>query len=785
MLWRFTILNRNNEPTVIDEPPGFDKSVSEIKRDPDYHGVFFTNQGDTFEFYGPAMKLLKSEHEQYGFEGNMILVMEEDCGNGFEEFSRGRFDFNKYEFYCGDSCYIKIPVENSGEVIELRNRLNQKVNLESLKAFDLTTDLAAYGKLPFGMELPSKGIFMQDKAVWAEEAINTVLLSDVPNIEYDSNPSAYNRAWFQIIPQFDKTKFSEFGRFTTAIAPEHEYIKSGFYPVGLDPVLEHVIGDFSTPPDNTRIYFDWVQASPLLVNEKNGNNFDAVSSFSSNMDYSFEIELTTGHVIALYNILVIRRKDGTFEYLEKDRIFSPTFGGGPGGYNSGSIWLSGTTHTIAFSSSHTGISLADGDYLFTAVVGMSLYINTEAADGLEAYKIRSISGSVALETLSKSTPSISNVFAINETISRIAESITNNKLKGYSEYFGRTDSQPYALPTDGCGSLEVVTDGIRIRRQENKIPGTTNVFALSLQDVFEGLNPIHNIGMGIEPDTNRSGFNRLRVEPWHYFYNDDIIMSCTDIGQITRKAYDREAYSTFQFGYAKWEAEEYNGLDEFLTKRNYRTTLIQVKNDLVKLSKMIASGYALEITRRKGNDNTKDWRYDKEVFIICCKRNDDTDIIVELGNVVDPENIIDPDTIYNYRISPIRNAMRWMNRVFESYRQFGSDCKLIFTDGDGNYFAKGKMEVASCRIEDGLITENQTIDIDAFNHQRDAKPFLMPERVSFDYPMSAKEYRLIHDNPYGQIFFSSVCEEGYGYIDTISYKPEEGLATFNLIPKVM
>ena len=90
-------------------------------------------------------------------------------------------------------------------------------------------------------------------------------------------------------------------------------------------------------------------------------------------------------------------------------------------------------------------------------------------------------------------------------------------------YFGRTDSQPYAVDTDGNGSLEVVTDGIRVRRQENKIPGKTSLFSLSLQDVFEGISPIHNIGMGVEPDTNRTGYNRLRVEPWDFFYNNDII----------------------------------------------------------------------------------------------------------------------------------------------------------------------------------------------------------------------------------------------------------------------
>lgn len=785
MSWRFTIIDRDNVSTEIEEPPGWDKNKADIKRDLDKHGLSFTTQGDEFEYYNTAMHLLKNEWDAYMYEGDMTLLIEEDCGNGYEEYSREKFDFTGYEFVCGDNCYVKIPVEKSGETMELTNRISQKVNLEALKTFDLTTDLVPYSTLPFTMSLPSKGIFLQDKAQWNEEAITTVSLNEVPNIFVDATVNIPNWGWFQIVPQFEKETFSEFGKFTTAFTPENHFIKSGLYDLGPDPAYETVVNALFTPgPDTRRIYFDWPSASPLLYNDLSKNNFDAVNEFSLDIDYSFELQLNYAMIASLYNVVVIRRKDGTFEYLDRERIFSAAVGGGYAGMNNSSVWMFHSNHTVSFSKSYTGIHLDEGDYLFTAVCGLSSYFQQDATNGLEAYKIRSLSGSVTMETLSTSEPTDSKVFAINEAISRVAESITNDKLRGYSEYFGRTDSEPYSVAEDGCGSLEVITDGIRIRRQENKIPGTTNLFTVSLQDIFDILNPIHNIGMGIEPDTNRTGFNRLRVEPWYYFYNDTLIMSCPDVGQITRRAYEKDAFSTFQFGYAKWEAEEYNGLDEFLTKRIYRTTLSQIKNDLVKLSKGIASGYAIEITKRKGNDNTKDWRYDKETFIICCERNESA-IVVELGNVLDPENIIDPDTIYNYRISPIRNAMRWMNKVFASYRQFGVECQLIFTDGDGNYFAKGQMEATNCRLENDAIAENQTIDLSIYDDTDNAKPILLPERVLFEYPMSTADYRAIKANPYGQIYFSNDCEEGYGYIDTINYLPEEGRATFNLIPKAM
>ena len=859
MSWRFTILTRNQTAVEIDEPPGFDQTVANISRDAESHGIFFSITGETFEYYNQAMLLIKAENDEYGLEGKMSLLIEENCGSGYVEALRGRFDFNKYEFHCESSCFVKIPVEKTGETMQFRNRINQKVNLESLKAFDQTTDLPAYAALPLTLSLPSKGIFMQNAAAWKEETITGVSLSEVPKIITNSDGrESFNWAFFQIIPPFENTTFSEFGEFGTTPTPEHNFILSGLYPATIDPNFELVVKG-NTPPDNRKVYFDWVSATPLLYNDKNRNGFDAVASFNLSINYSFELQLLNAGIAALYNVVCIRRENGSFEYLHKQRIVSAVAGSGIGGMNSGSVWLKGTTQVVSFSAVDTAISLKDGEYLFTVVCGLAFYSNKDAKNNLDAYKISSLGGTVKLDTLSHFPPTDSKVFAVNEAWSRITESITNNQLKAYSEYFGRIDSQPYATAVDGCGSLEVITDGIRIRRQENKTPGSTSVFSASIQDLLDGLSPIHNLGMGIEADPNRLGFNRLRVEQWHHFYKDDVIMNCIGVSNLVKKSNDKRAFSTFQIGYSKWEAEEYNGLDEILTKRIFRTTLEQLKNDLVKLSTLIGSGYALEVTRRKGNETSKDWRYDKNFFIICCERNktkylttfkNDGWIIdvpagqmdaalqvfkvgvsiqvsgllnsgtyvintvnavagglriyaagtflltigqygfsggtgwaVELGNVINAQNIIDPATLYNYRITPLRNALRWINRIFSSYRKFNDSNQIVFTDGEGNYFARGEMQSLICKLEAGILSENQTIDRNTFKDLTDAHPVFKAEDITYDYPISSAEYKHIQANPYGKIYYKSDCEEGFGYIDDVAYKMSEGIATFTLIPK--
>jgi hypothetical protein len=53
---------------------------------------------------------------------------------------------------------------------------------------------------------------------------------------------------------------------------------------------------------------------------------------------------------------------------------------------------------------------------------------------------------------------------VNEVTSRVIESITNNQLKLTSDYYGRTDSLPFASVADGCGSLRALSTGLDIRR---------------------------------------------------------------------------------------------------------------------------------------------------------------------------------------------------------------------------------------------------------------------------------------------------------------------------------
>lgn len=843
MLWRFTILDRNNVSSILDEPDGWDNNTLEVSRDLNTHGVFFSNQGDEFEFEGLAMQIIKNEYDNYGVEGDLTLILEEDCGNGYEEFYRGKFMFKDYEYICGDACYVKCPLESANEIKEIRARYNQKVDVDSLVSFNGTTALAPYNKLGFDLLLKSKGILLKNEFELTKDFSTPVL--GVPEDDSFGSPTQYNSEWGMIEFGFDNQKSAEIGNAGTLLEPIYSCVDTSYGTLGCSSLNKF---SFPLPLGNVVAPLD---ISPVVNYGEDSVNYGQVSDVLD-LDINIQGIIQEINCEAQYiSFIVATLPIGLAGDKDEDYI-----------YHARQNW--GGVLAMNFVYQNPNFVLNKGDRLY---IYASIYHRRQNQySGTNAFTMSFAQGSyIKMQTLSKTPATTSKVYAINETFSRIAEAITDNKLKAYSNYFGRTDSEPYQAAVDGPGGLEVITDGIRIRKQENRIPNKPSLFNVSLQDLFDGLNPIHNIGMSIEPDPIRVGFNQLRIESWEYFYKNVIIFNCDNVDKIVHRANEKEIYSTYQFGYSKWEAEEFTGLDEFLTKRTYRTTLNQLKNDLVKLSKLIASGYALEITRRKGDNNSKDWRYDKDIFIICTKRNQPltipadfiaidrfivfdaipnifigqqvvisntvnnngtfviTDIIetsiigqttpgyqifvapnslifevggtatfifggltgqeVELGNIVNANNIIDPQTIYNYRISPFRNALRWMNRIFSSYKKFTAASKIIFSDGDANYYAEGLMLDANNRLENRTIIENEIIDPSLYINQDNAKPFLAAERVVFDYPLNSKQFKDIQANPYGLIGYNNSCENGAGWIESIKYKPEDGLANFILIPK--
>lgn len=326
---------------------------------------------------------------------------------------------------------------------------------------------------------------------------------------------------------------------------------------------------------------------------------------------------------------------------------------------------------------------------------------------------------------------------------------------------------------------------------------------VSFQEMIEALNCIHAVGFGLEYDTIRNdGHYLVRVEPISYFYDHALtLMQCDNVETLERDASAGDAISIFKTGYTKWEAEEANGLDEFLSKREYRTTLRTLRKTLDRQCKYVASGYAIEVTRRKYGTSTTDWRYDNDTFVLCLAENtaadadhpDEPAYMSESGGMINntaasniPTGILSPDTVYNYRISPARNALRWLPYIANSYQNW-ADGKLVFTAGDGNYIAQG--QVATGAIEHTPVNESQTLTLDMLDTAGPliTAPLYRNEVVKFKYPMSYEQWRHINtdNNKYGRIKYN--VNDGpyeYGYILDLKYDLFGGMAEFTLRPAI-
>jgi hypothetical protein len=185
-----------------------------------------------------------------------------------------------------------------------------------------------------------------------------------------------------------------------------------------------------------------------------------------------------------------------------------------------------------------------------------------------------------------------------------------------------------------------------------------------------------------------------------------------------------------------------------------------------------------------GNTTSQDWRYDKEVFVVCLKR-DGSDLVVELGGITSPDHIVDPDTIYNFRIRPAYNAMRWLPTVLASYRQADVNSPIIFTDGTGNFYAEGKPSSSFCRISNVVVSEMEDLKPSLMVTPADGLPINWGEDIDYSYPLTFKEWKTLKANPNKKIEYEADGISGYGWINSVKYKPEDGIADFKLIPQIV
>lgn len=725
---------------VAHEPVGWQDFELSLKRDDKTHGIQFEASTGTLRFYGQSAQYLIDQKNLYGIKANVIFTAQEFCNDPytpFEEIS-GRLNFGKFKSTCGTQCTVEIPLEEQGCKVVFRNKYDHKVDLDLQTAGDGLTPLADYSALGIRLTMPAKALQAAvDGSVGADDAV----------VEFTETVSTGDGNVI-VRPNYALERYNNIQTGQLVAVSNWDSDASPDFPISPQLLLEDVITCFGEG-----FNIESNQKGTLSVTHIGGIN-------------SAEVEFVRHQIIAW---------DAT-----------------------GNIFDNGTVlaEETLFDGNETPLP-------FNLSFNSNLVVNSAIAEGVGIYAVMRIVFAEALgdqmnfvftfdtatyftlSAIRRCPATTADAYLVHEAISRIAESVSNNCIRAKSSYYGRTDSQPFAFDADGCGGLRMLTSGLKIRNAPD------GKFFASMKDVFEGLNAIDNIGFDIVDDADIPGHFIMRVEAVEFFYQNEEVFVIDNIPQAEMQVQEQMHFSKINVGYKKWEVEGVNGLDEFNSTREYRTSLDTVSGTLDITSQLIAGGYPYEITRQQNFADTgaADTKFDNDIFILTLLRAAYT-FEVEQGNVANASGFFDPSTIINAKLSPLRNLMRWYKTIAAGYTPLSdSENNLAFNAGTGNFIAA--MEIlegaydAQCKIEATAIAENQSLFVTHFAHTEDYTPLWENEIETFEYPLNISEYKAIKAAPYGYISYrcGNAGDFKKGFIKEIKFKPARGLATFSLLAK--
>ena len=727
MIWQFRLIDSNNISTIVEEPVGWDGISCSFTRNMSHHGIFSNINTSDFEWVDTAYDLLLAEYNAQGANGNYQLLIEYECadGDGYTTYFQGKFDFNTLERQCLDYCFIKCSVTTTRCADIFLSRMGQDVNVLSTQNFDGET-IAPMGYNPLNIE--GQDILLQNKANNDDGASWSGSHDDFINVT--STRHYYIPIY---LPNNPIMEFDDFN--VSNVSPSLVYID-----FAQQIILWPQIADIWPAYTNLCIY-DPIQNSENVI---------------TTIDISYRVKGT---------LTVTPEYDGqidAFIVCEHAGFIQLTQSFGGGQFANNVSLTANTPVSLPFDFTFTGtgnIPLVEFDQ-YSFYIAINILKNNHTGPTID-FQVTYDGGGV-------------NYFHMQTNSANPASVTDSVYLPNLLEWL------PTAyLPTD-CPALEVepnlrdclerysVTKGSMLRNVTE--PSVPQLFT-NYEFMFEQCRKIFNIGWGF--NNNDTELTIANIED---FYQSTII---ADVGLLNKATFTTAkdlVYGTITIGYNKWEAEEYNGLDEMNTERQYRRNINSNPSELDLMSDIITAGYTIEVTRRKNqaNTGTSDWRYDDDIFLI--NTFVDEGSLYAYRGASDTANMYSPSTRMNLRLTPLRNLMRWFRTLAGAQPTITNET-LKFTSGTGNYLAESRF-ADQCFIETGVVSEQQNvISTDVVTPQ----PIWKTIYATFDAPLTMVQFEAIKTNVYGAIRFRCGNDLYLGNIVTLSHEPNTGLASFKLL----
>lgn len=356
-----------------------------------------------------------------------------------------------------------------------------------------------------------------------------------------------------------------------------------------------------------------------------------------------------------------------------------------------------------------------------------------------------------------------------------------------SDFLGGLLTNTKAYGEDGCGWMYAAVKGLQIRNYTLE----EKPFFISFKQIWSGINPILNLGLGYENNTSSPGGMQIRIEQKEHFYETGISVNIANVRDISSSYDPNYIFKTIKTGYKKWQSEDLSGIDDTQTTHTYATRFIRTGKDLNLESDFIAASLAVEVTRRKTKEKNADYKFDNDTFIIALKENDlspdrySPELNENFNNI---ENLINLDTRYNLILTPMRNLLRWANYLGGCLQSYTSSA-YKFVSGEGNYnmvsdYACGSGNLCQAIICDPL-TESDDISLGAPSNYNSVFGYLhLPLEYNFTVPLEWEDFVTIRDNPKKAIGVSMTDENFKTFIlKQVDYNIVLGQATIAAWPR--
>ncbi len=800
--------------TEIGEPIGFDNLKMTMKRG-DYHGMSAEVSELSLEFYGAAADIVRA-----AYQADLDTEVTYRVTTDGEEMYSGVLDLSTYEEQYSEYCSVSCKVGEIGVKTTFNNRADTEIDLNTTQTID---GLSLAHTYPWHkLTLPSRTINYINSADQSKDVTYSAIPDTQTGLQLsvgEKNFMAVNVINIALNRQL-KNEFGSFSPNMYAAMPTSGYsLDKGTGP-NVNGYFEPFFNsDSSTQDDNDSIIHIDLDITVSLKFTSDIYSKDMLNNCTTPYLYVYPCIITNS---INYEIVGMRQT------IANDNIAASEF-------------------HFQFSKDVTASDLGNL-YVALFIENQALYQSVKNVALPATFNLAITKGSyIKMTYISKALNKVSaDTLLLHEALNKVSEVISENALTVKSDLYSRSDSVVNKHTADssastfekaqGLGSLRALTNGYKIRGlytdsyNERSMP-------VSFKSLIESLDALDCIGWGFSTE---SGTTYIRVERWSWFYKTgDPILVIEHPNSVKTSIDTSLIISELTIGYKKYLTnDDIASIDNIMTERTFATSTKAISNSASKLCEFIADNYAAELTRRAALTTNEDeeFKYDENIFIFSLQRSARADVVIASTDgtattaeateaySIQPDiktadsSLLNPTEVYNAKISPARNAYRWIDRLFCVAGLQPFTC----TSGKVNYKAQitttpqpdilvtyitpdpvndiptyTVLDPSGSKIASGIKQnpENLTLRERYYKTYQVQAPkpmagvksdddLVIPrifkaETIEFTYPLSVAQYKKVKANPYGLIEVDGVL----GWIKEFTYSFADGEATFKLIPK--